>query len=278
MAFDNLERRTLDSFFNYGGYVMDFSSTSFDEFTEESVGIPIVTKYGLSKAKSLNKFFFDADENMALKLLSDLLKYYKKIFLTENPYVDEVKDMDKRYPSVVAILDDRKYIPMATIVKESKDAVTEKFDTEFVRNRLQQLEHQMKTDSAGSIGTSKDLLESVMKMILESLDVSYTSSNGKTDNIPTLWRKVQENLKLHPSQMRDDAIGKNAKRILAAMTQLVLGMDELRNQFGTGHGRDHDFNQLPIRYGKLTAVTTIALIEFLNDTMVERQTKEKNLG
>lgn len=278
MAFTNIERRTLNCFFNLSGYVMDFSSVEFDDFTEESVDVPIVTKYDLSKAKSLAHFFKDANEKEGIKLLADLIEYYETIYSAKMENRQENGDflqMKKYYQNVLEILNKRKKTESLQIINSIEKKVTRKFDSEFLRNRMQELKHQMETDSAASIGTSKDLLESVMKMILDECEVQYINDNGKSVDIPLLWKKVETVLRLDPKGMNDSKSGKSAKKILSSISQIVLGMNELRNHFGTGHGKNGKFKQLPVRYGNLTASLTITVVGFLVDTMEER-IKNKN--
>lgn len=67
------------SLFNRGGYVLNFSDSTFEAFCMASVGISVQAKYGLSKGKSLNLYLTDADtdDNSKIKLLSSLLEYYE---------------------------------------------------------------------------------------------------------------------------------------------------------------------------------------------------------
>ena len=69
----------IDRMFNDGGYVLDFSDDSFAEFSLKSIGLDIKAKYGLSKGKSLNRFFSDnsIDIKTKMKLLKDLLEIYE---------------------------------------------------------------------------------------------------------------------------------------------------------------------------------------------------------
>lgn len=60
-----------------GGYVLDFSTDSFNKFTKKSIGIPLCEKYGLSKGKSLAAYCQDASEEDVIKLFTDLLGYYE---------------------------------------------------------------------------------------------------------------------------------------------------------------------------------------------------------
>ena len=51
MAMTEIEKGMFLSLFNRGVYVLDFTDDSFDVFTMESVGVPVRSKYGLSKGK-----------------------------------------------------------------------------------------------------------------------------------------------------------------------------------------------------------------------------------
>jgi len=72
-----IERAAFLKLFNRNGYVLDFSTNSFDIFTMESIGIPLCEKYGLSKGASLTAYCSDAEDENVTKLLSDLLEYYE---------------------------------------------------------------------------------------------------------------------------------------------------------------------------------------------------------
>lgn len=53
---DLVDRGVLSAFFNAGGYVLDFNTEKFDQFTSQSVGIALCSCYKLSKGKSLESF------------------------------------------------------------------------------------------------------------------------------------------------------------------------------------------------------------------------------
>ena len=59
MSLDNLERGAFLALFNRSGFVLDFTTNSFDVFTLEHVGVGLCSKYNLSKGKSLNAFLND---------------------------------------------------------------------------------------------------------------------------------------------------------------------------------------------------------------------------
>lgn len=67
--------------FNRGGYVLDFSSSAFDDFTKEVVGFRLTEYFGLSKGKSLVAFTEEGKESDIVKLFVALFDYYVSILL-----------------------------------------------------------------------------------------------------------------------------------------------------------------------------------------------------
>lgn len=79
-----MEKEPFLRLFNRGGYVLDFSTERFDDFTQESVGIRLCEKYGSSKGRSLESFASDVSADQVWKLFADLLKYYENFFIEES--------------------------------------------------------------------------------------------------------------------------------------------------------------------------------------------------
>lgn len=79
-----LEKDPFIKLFNRSGYVLDFNDFRFDAFTQESVGISLLTRYGLSKGKSLEKFANEEPRNIVLKLFSDLMDYYEYDYIHQD--------------------------------------------------------------------------------------------------------------------------------------------------------------------------------------------------
>ena len=82
---DLIDQRVLAGFFNAGGYVLNFSTSEFDDFTMGSVGVPLCATYGLSKGKSLAKFVQKGKKEDVALLFQDLIRYY------ETNYVEHAK-------------------------------------------------------------------------------------------------------------------------------------------------------------------------------------------
>ena len=78
-----IEKGYLDELFNRDGYVLDFSTNGFDEFTFQSIGIRLCEKYCLSKGKSLREFTSTEYPYEISKLYNYLLEYYSVYFSDE---------------------------------------------------------------------------------------------------------------------------------------------------------------------------------------------------
>ena len=75
-------------------------------------------------------------------------------------------------------------------------------------------------------------------------------------------------------KMTREEAGQNIKKILSSFTQIISGLNELRNDFGDGHGIDDSFNILPSRYAKLAVNSAITIVDFYLETF--EYVKEKN--
>lgn len=73
---DFIEKDTIDILLNSGGYVLDFSNRTYQEFVWEKIQVDVYAKYpGLSKGKILRAIMSDFPDVTAGKLLVELLRY-----------------------------------------------------------------------------------------------------------------------------------------------------------------------------------------------------------
>ena len=105
------EREALETALDMsGGYVLDFSDRTFDEFVYETVGIDPAEKtrlfaaYGTSKAKRLRSFIERADPPVVGKLLRELWDY-REGMATSTPR--DWEQVWERYCSAVARIEGR---------------------------------------------------------------------------------------------------------------------------------------------------------------------------
>ena len=99
-------------------------------------------------------------------------------------------------------------------------------------HQVARIKASIQEDSALAVGSAKDLLETVMKTILGK------GNYDKSHDIPTLLKRVQTKLCLDPKALdRTTVGGEKLARTLSNLGQIVVGVDEMRNLVGTGHGR-----------------------------------------
>lgn len=131
---------------------------------------------------------------------------------------------------------------------------------------LRRIEAGIKTDPAAAIASSKELVESVCKIILDDYKVAYLEK----DDLPDLYKKAATELKLTAESVPGSAKGSQAAQgALRALVTVVQRLAELRNELGLGHGRAQASKAL-VRHARLAFNSASAVTEFLLDTWHER--------
>jgi hypothetical protein len=115
----------------------------------------------------------------------------------------------------------------------------------------------IRDDPEQAIGSAKELLETTLKSVLG------IEGEHATDDISTLLKRAQKVLELDPKAIADEAPGKETiKRVLSSLGQIVAGVAEVRNLYGTGHGR-HRSRALDVAHARLVVNAAITIATFL---------------
>ena len=113
----------------------------------------------------------------------------------------------------------------------------------------------------------KELLEATLKTMLSGKGITVNSG----DDIPQLLKAVQKSLELAPDDIADARRGADIiRRTLSNLGQIVVGISELRNLYGTGHGRHAGYRGLGPRHARLLVGAGAALCLFLLETYEQR--------
>lgn len=97
---------------------------------------------------------------------------------------------------------------------------------------IRRIRESVDEDPALALGSTKELLESVCKTVLG------IHGSVAADDLPKLFRRVQDELDVHPDKVDDRMEGaKQMRRFMGSMSAMVTSVVELRNRYGTGHGR-----------------------------------------
>lgn len=259
----NKEKGLFLSLFNRGGYVLTFSTSSFDAFTMESVGVPLCETYGLSKGKSLESFLHDKDYSDIdkEKLLYDLLEYYESSYLFEDEcgIYSPNSNYKTLYNLCKDIRDKNKGLVTAAILV---DQVNNEINSDYINKTLGLIINTCSEFPAVAIGKSKELIESVCKTILDDYGFEY-----KEMTLNKLVKETMNHLNVSIEKIDESMkMSENIKGVINAMTSIVHNIGELRNEYGDGHGKSKDFAGLQPRHAKLVYGATSTVVYFLWET------------
>jgi hypothetical protein len=142
----------------------------------------------------------------------------------------------------------------------AKKAEIKKYlNTAYVNGKINTMNDAIHKDTDLAIGTAKELLETTCKSILKqkgtTVDANWT--------LPQLLKETTNNLDFTPKEANDPTKADKAiRQILGGIASIVHGVAELRNGYGTGHGKDADFKGLEVKYAKLFVgvVSEIAIL------------------
>ncbi len=136
-----------------------------------------------------------------------------------------------------------------------------------LHRQIQRLQKAVEEDPPLAIGTTKELVESVCKTILEERHVSYAADA----DVCHLVKEARKALGLVPESIPDSAKGaETIRRLLSNLGNVAQGLGELRNLYGTGHGRAGAVKGLSPRHARLAAGSAATLATFLLETHAER--------
>lgn len=140
-------------------------------------------------------------------------------------------------------------------------------DTSYVLRQITRMEAAVENDPSLAIGTAKELVETVCKTILKERSIKLTGNK----NLPKLVKATAKELKLTPSDIADDAKASDSiKRLLSNLATITNGVAELRNSYGTGHGKEAKSRGLTSRHAKLAVGSASTLAIFLVETHNEQ--------
>lgn len=152
----------------------------------------------------------------------------------------------------------------------SLNSLKEKFtgtDTSYVLGQITRMESAVQNDPGLAIGTAKELVETICKTILAERNVVLTGN----EDLPKLVKATAKELKLTPSDIPDDAkASESIKRLLSNLATITNGVAELRNSYGTGHGKEAKAKGLSPRHAKLAVGAASTLAIFLVETHHEQ--------
>lgn len=266
------EEGTFLLLYNRDGYVLDFTNNTFDVFTTASVGEALQTKYGMSKGRSLVAYLNEASDVDRTKLLVDLFHHYEEEMEYEfnKDYEDDTwwsstSRYDEKYAKLYLkckeVID--RLAGSTIAIANTAENLKTKFSSEYLSRQIDLMVQMQITDPTNAIGMAKELIESCCKTILDEMSILYT----KDDDVPQLASKTMDALNLLPANIQPTDRGADAiKAVLGSLRAIPTKLAEIRNPFGSGHGKSASFQGLEVRHAKLAVGSSITFVDFIWST------------
>ena len=146
-------------------------------------------------------------------------------------------------------------------------------DPAAIQEQLNRVQRVLFEDPPAAIGSAKELIESTAKTVLRERGLPV----NEKDDVPALATQAQIALGLHPSSVTPGPDSSDAvKKILGAMITTATSLGELRNKYGTGHGRAGPRVGLGIRHAHLAVNASITWCQLMLDTLADRNAPWRN--
>jgi hypothetical protein len=162
---------------------------------------------------------------------------------------------------------DGRLVATTEVDLRSIEDASQLIDRTSLRDHIRRIGQGVDSDPAQAIGSAKELVETVGKLVLRHY--------GKdVEAYDTLQRLIKEALKCLDLSLEDLPENKKGaesiRQVLAALAQIVGATAELRNLYGTGHGRVRSGGLQP-RHARLVVGAAATLSRFMLETLDERR-------
>lgn len=136
-------------------------------------------------------------------------------------------------------------------------------DLHYLAKQIERIQNSVSIDPALAIGSAKELVETCCRTILNDLGEEVPASA----ELKELTKATFKKLNLLPDDVPDQARGADTiKRLLSNLNTISVSLAELRNLYGTGHGKDGKTRGLAERHAKLAVGSAGTLVTFLFET------------
>jgi len=151
---------------------------------------------------------------------------------------------------------------------QKKADIKKYLNTEYVNNKINIMNEAVTNNTDIAIGTAKELIETACKSIIRK----YGKEASPDWNLGKLIKETSDILDFKPKNAPDpDKAETSIKQILKGITTMINGVTELRNAYGSGHGKEADFQMLESKYAKLIvgAVSEVIIFYLATDGSAE---------
>lgn len=147
-------------------------------------------------------------------------------------------------------------------LKSLKEVLPPEGNITHIAREITRMEASLDADPELAIGTAKELVETVCRTVLHEL-----GANAATDlDLSQLVKLTVKELRLAPTSMADDdPVAGTLRRLLGSLGSITQSVADLRNRFGTGHGKQAGAQTLDTIHARLAVGAASTLALFLHE-------------
>lgn len=176
---------------------------------------------------------------------------------------DDFEIIELSYISNKPVFSGRKNFTGKASIEKRGSEIKNIFNAEYVSQQINLMEASYESSPYQAIGVAKELIETACKSIFKDRQEQYDNNW----ELSRLMRETTKLLKLTPDDISDEAkAAKSIRQILGSLSAVVQGIAEVRNEYGSGHGKDSDFKGLQPRHAKLAVGAASTLAIYLLET------------
>ena len=181
----------------------------------------------------------------------------------ENLREDNFEIVEKSKISGKSIFGGRQYIVGKETIQKKGSELKQILNAEYVVQQINLMETSIDNSPHISIGIAKELIETCCKSIFHDRSEQY----DKNWDLTRLMKETTKLLKLTPDDIPNETKASSSiKQILGSLSAVVQGIGEIRNEYGSGHGKDDKFKGLQPRHAKLAVGSATTLAIYLLET------------
>ena len=169
---------------------------------------------------------------------------------------------NRNYYSANKILD-------STFIPKFAKVIPVDMNSNYIMNQIERMENSVDIDPESAIGVSKEFIETICKTIL--LENGFENVDKLDFN--ELTKETRKILNILPGNIDNQKKGLEAiRKVLQSASTMLDGLGEIRNLYGTGHGKVATARGLEPRHARLAVGIASTLGRFFYDCH-ERQKK-----
>ena len=222
-------------------------TVDFIKFVQSVLGYDLNNKYNGFAATILTDFLRNEEALDAVILLEALIDYaIEKNDLFEGLYDIEIfkcREVIKKYKLILGM-----------------KILEVEFNSDYIDTYEKEMCENITKNPTEAIGQAKELIETCCKSVLEDENIII----NKDWDINQLVDETLKILELMPRQVDLKEKGsENIKALLGNLKSIPNYLAQLRNSYGSGHGKSKNFKMLTERHAKLAVGASLTFVGFV---------------